>query len=150
MSQSWNLKDKCHAAVFTDIKQDNIFKETQQEAIVPEEHLSWTWFECNKTISIVGVLPQNMLAFLFLLLNCTMFKVKIRVIKMLCDLIQKLLVLIRPVITITKRCHMTHVHGNRPGNCPCNHLLSAIMHSSDYTGSVVTLFKVSRSWFALT
>lgn len=93
------------------------------------------------------VLPQNMLAFLFLLLNCTIVKGPLFVLR---DLIQKLLVLISHVITVTKSCHMTHVHGNRPVNCPSNHLLSAIMHSSVYTGSLVTLFKVSRSWFALT
>lgn len=60
------------------------------------------------------------------------------------------LVLICPVITITKSCHMTHVHGNGPGNCPYNHLLRAIMHSSECIGSLVTLFKVNRSPVALT
>lgn len=100
---------------------------------------SWTWFE-YRFIS----------HFYFIVKLYYIQKAIIRVIKMLCDLIQKLLVLICPVIAITKSCHVTHVHGNRPGNCPCNHLLRAIMHSSEYIGSLVTLFKVRRSSVALT
>lgn len=115
----------------------------EKKSYVSELNKKWSFHEhgLNTVLSRI---------FYFIVKLYYIQKAIIRVIKMLCDLIQKLLVLICPVIAITKSCHVTHVHGNRPGNCPCNHLLRAIMHSSEYIGSLVTLFKVRRSSVALT